>query len=240
MILAGFGLYSIFKKSLPSAVLLISFPLTFYLFMGAYPRVFMRNMVAVVPFLGLLGAFGAFQLTRYLWRWGSPTEAFRRKLGWALSIAVVVGTGWGLFSQGLKDYHHVRVITLPNTRWLAEKWIKKHIPPGARIIKEAYAARISGTIYKVEDLEVGGFAKKDVIYDLEEFDYIILSSDSHVRFFADPERYPDEVRIYRSIMSTHQLRKIFIPDNKTVSGPVIRIYEVRTRASVQTRKASPS
>jgi hypothetical protein len=131
-------------------------------------------------------------------------------------------------------------MTLPNTRWLAEKWIKKHIPPGARIIKEAYTARISGTIYKVEDLEVGGFAKKDVIYDLEEFDYIILSSDSHVRFFADPERYPDEIRIYRNIMSTHPLRKIFIPDNKTVSGPVIRIHEVRKRASVRTGKASPS
>jgi len=93
MILAGFGIFFAFRKSLPSAVLLISFPLPFYLFMGAYPVVFMRNMVAVVPFLGLLGAFGAFQLTRYLWRWGSPAEAFRRKLGWALSIAVVIGTG---------------------------------------------------------------------------------------------------------------------------------------------------
>ena len=240
MILAGFGIFFAFRKSLQSAVLLISFPLAFYLLMGAYPVVFMRNMVAVVPFLGLLGAFGAFQLTRYLWRWGSPAEAFRRKLGWALSIAVVIGTGWGLCSQGLKDYDHVRVITLPNTRWLAEKWIKKHIPPGARIIKEAYTARISGTIYKVEDLEVGGFAKKDIMYDLEEFDYIILSSGSYTRFFADPERYPDEVRIYRSLMSTHPLRKIFIPDNKTVSGPVIRIHEVRNRASLRTKKASPS
>jgi len=238
MILAGFGLYSIFKKSLPSAVLLISFPLTFYLFMGAYPRVFMRNMVAVVPFLGLLGAFGAFQLTRYLWRWGSPLEAFRRKLGWALSVAVVIGTGWGLCTQGLKDYRQVRVMTLPNTRWLAEIWIKQHIPAGARIIKESYTPSIIKKC-KVVDLGVAGFAKKRVQYNLESFDFIILSSDSYNRFFADPESFPDEVRIYRSIMSTHPLRKIFIPDNKTTSGPVIRIHKVRKPASVRTGRTSP-
>jgi 4-amino-4-deoxy-L-arabinose transferase-like glycosyltransferase len=231
MILAGFGLFFILRKSLPSAVLLISFPLPFYLFMGAYPRVFMRNMVAIVPFLSLLGAFGAFQLTRYLWRWGSPPEAFRRKLGWVLSVAVVIGTGWGLYSQGLKDYHHVRVMTLPNTRWLAEIWIKRHIPAGARIIKESYTPSIIKKC-KVVDLGVAGFAKKRIRYNLEEFDYIILSSGSYNRFFADPESFPDEVRIYRSIMSTHPLRKIIIPDNRMVSGPVIRIYEVRKRASV--------
>jgi len=240
MILAGFGLYSIFRKSLPSAVLLISFPLPFYLFMGAYPRVFMRNMVAVVPFLSLLGAFGAFELTRYLWRWRSQPKAFSRKLGWALSVAVVIGTGWGLCSQGLKEYHHVRVITLPNTRWLAEIWIKKNIPSGARIIKEYYTPSTREIKCKVKDLGVAGFAKKRVRYNLEKFDYIILSSDSHGRFFIHPERFPDEVRIYRSIMSTHPLKKIFIPDNKTVSGPVIRIYEVRKRASIRTRKASSS
>jgi hypothetical protein len=130
-------------------------------------------------------------------------------------------------------------MTLPNTRWLAEIWIKKHIPPGARIIKESYTARISRTKYKVEDLRVGGFAKKGVQYNLESFDYIILSSDSYGRFFADPERNPDEVRIYRSIMSTHPLRKIFIPDNKAVSGPVIRIYKVQKWASVRTGRTSP-
>jgi hypothetical protein len=239
MILAGFGLYSIFRKSLPSAVLLISFPLTFYLFMGAYPRVFMRNMVAVVPFLGLLGAFGAFRLTRYLWRGGSPAEAFRRKLGRALSVAVVIGTGWGLCGQGLKEYHQVRVMTLPNTRWLAEIWIQQHIPAGARIIKESYTPSIRKKC-KVVDLGVAGFAKKRVRYNLEEFDYIILSSGSYNRFFVDPESFPDEVRIYRNIMSTHPLRKIFIPDNKTVSGPVIRIHKVRKRASFRTRKTFPS
>ena len=227
IILAGFGIFFAFRKNLPSAVLLLSFPLPFYLFMGAYPRVYVRNMVSVVPFLCLLGAFGAFQLTRYFWSWGNSPEAFRRKLGWVLSAAVVIGTGWGIWSQGQKDYHDMRLMTLPNTRWLAEKWIKKNIPPGARIIKEAYAPRVSETVYKVTDLHVGGFAKKNAVYNLEEFDYIILSNGSYGRFFKYPERYPDEVRTYQNIMSTYPLKKIFAPDDKTVSGPEIRILEVR-------------
>jgi len=227
MVLAGFGIFFAFRKILSSAVFLISFPLPFYLLMGAYPRVYIRNMVVVVPFLSLLGAFGAFQLVRHFWRWGRPTEAFRRKLGWVLSVAVVIGTGWTIYSQGLKEYNSARVMTLPNTRWLAEKWIKKNIPPGSRVIKEAYTPRVSETIYKVKDLHVGGFAKKDVIYNLEEFDYIILSSGSYDRFFKYPERYPDEVRIYRNIMSAYPPKMIFTPDEKTVSGPEIRILEVR-------------
>jgi len=130
-------------------------------------------------------------------------------------------------------------MTLPNTRWLAEIWIKRHIPAGARIIEESYTPSIINKC-KVVDLGVAGFAKKSVRYSLEEFDYIILSSGSYKRFFTNPESFPDEVRIYRSIMSTHPLRKIFIPDNKTVSGPVIRIHKVQKQASIRIRRASPS
>lgn len=239
MIFAGFGLYALFRKSVRSAVLLLSFPLTFFMFMGAYPRIFMRNMVVILPFLGLFGAFGAWTLTRYLWSFRSSPNAFRRRLSWALAAAVVIGTGWGLFGQGMKEYRRVQVMTLPNTRWLAEKWIDAYIPRDARIIKEYYTPSVRNK-RKVVDLGVAGFAKKRVKYDLKGFDYIILSSDSHGRFFAHPERFPDEVRIYRNIMSAYPLRKIFVPDNTTMTGPVIRIYQVRRPASAQEGKAPPS
>ncbi len=178
-------------------------------------------MVTLIPFLALLGGYAFSSALDYL-----NEDRVRRKLRkcrYLAYILLIVFTGLGIYQQSSRALTHVRRITLPDTRWVSKIWVEKNIPPGSIIGREEYTPPISPRRYRVVFL--GFLASTE--YEVDQFDYIILSSNSYERFIVDEQRYPHQAQKYKDVFSNYKLIKEFAPDNKTAGGPVIRIYKIR-------------
>jgi riboflavin transporter FmnP len=200
---------------------LMSFALPYYLFFGAFPVHFDRNMVVLVPFLALFcGCF--FHLFPDCLKKVCRKSVFGKHQHLTYALIIVLGSV-GLCDQGRKIFEHIKRMRLPDTRWVSKVWIEQNIPAGSSIGREHYTPPVDTKSYRVSYLGFHGLKNAR----LDDFDYIIASSGDYERFFRDEKRYPAEVQKYRQIHSKYKLVKEFVPDNKHVTGPVIRIYKIK-------------
>ncbi len=119
-----------------------------------------------------------------------------------------------------------------NTRLLARAWIEENLPQGSHLLQEGYGPFLAGTTYVVTDkgtlanVVAAPFAADGNLQALrqEGYDYVVASSYIYNRYFAEPERYPDEINFYNQLFATGALIKEFEPAWHQ-SGPVLRIYQ---------------
>ncbi len=212
LIMSLVGCILLYLKDKKKAILLLSFPLVYYIFLGAFKVYFDRNLICIIPFLALLGSYSAIKIA----------DLFKGPLAF-FSMIIALCVSVGIYAQSNKALNHIRIITLPDTRLVSKVWIEKNIPHGVRIAREHFTPPIEEHLFEVTN--VGLFGLKDI--SLNDFDYIIASSLDYGRFIEDATRYPLEAKKYREIFHKFKLIREFIPDNKTTGGPVIRVYRVR-------------
>ncbi|MEI2750223.1 MAG: hypothetical protein V9E88_15870 [Ferruginibacter sp.] len=112
----------------------------------------------------------------------------------------------------------------PNTRLEARAWMAAHLPPASRLLQESYGAPLDNLSFRLPKpfarsrTRVISSALRNLGYD-----YVVASSAIYDRYFAEPERYPDEIAFYNQLFATSALVKEFDPAWYE-SGPVIRIY----------------
>jgi len=192
----GFGLLAHSRPRL--AAILAVFPLTLFLFMGAYPVRFDRNMVALVSFAAVAaGCALAFAVARALATGGLPAK---RRAAAAAAFLIVAALSFGALDQLARSRAYTRLVTLPHTRWLSKIWIDENLPAGSRIAREFYTPPIDAKRFDV--VEVGCFV-------------------NHA------DRYPEQAAAYHRIFSRYDLVKTFKGDWRTSTGPEIRIYRRR-------------
>jgi len=218
LVMGGIGAIALFFADKRKALFLISFPLVYFIFLGAYKVHFERNIVCLVPFLALAGGYGVASVM------GHSRKFVGNKYLWiAACLLVAAITLTGIYGQAKRSVVYISRITLPDTRWVSKIWIEENLPAGARIAREHYTPPIDPRKFKVTYLGLFGLIKNR----LDFYDYIIASSSDYSRFLKDEARYPDEAARYKGIFSAYALVKEFVADNKTIGGPTIRIYKVR-------------
>ena len=112
------------RRDWRSGLLLVAFPVAFYLYMGAQGRFFGRWLLPVYPALCVLAAYAAVV----------AADRLRAHRGWALA-----GIAALLCVQGLLASVHVdRVLGREDTRTEALRWIDGHVPPRARVVVEPF------------------------------------------------------------------------------------------------------
>ncbi len=217
-------------------LLVLAFPLIYIGFIGRYPVFFPRNLEPMVPFLALLGGAAAGITAQRVKTRLSPV---RQRL--AVGLLVLVA-GIGMAQQGNMAYAHIRLITLPDTRWQATLWAAEHLPPGARILREPHTPNLAqitndaGTGPRFAVQGVGWALSSLTPEQMRGFHYAVVSSAMFSRYTRHPEQYPKEAERYRRLFEENEMVAVFKADRKTLYGPEIRIYRLRWQA--QSRSGS--
>ncbi len=200
-------------------ILLISFPLAYYLIMGSFSRHFDRYILPVVPFLVIAGAVFLVKIASIL----SRSERRQNFVVVGLALAII------LF-PGIRVVRYVHLMTQQGTGLQAKEWVEMNIPQGKKILYETYSPPLSGYI------TVGGGAADKVghhtlaQYKEAGFDYIIMNSFSYDRYLnTSLERFESHKRNYEEIEAKCELVMQFDPPpfSPANPSPTIKIYKVK-------------
>lgn len=172
-------------------LILLSFPMIYFLYVGSWYTKFIRYMVPVLPFLILFAAWFLILIQKRWPRLGTILISFTllSTLFWAIAF----------FS----------IYTRPQTRITASRWIYQNIPPGAKILTEHWDDGLPVPLpsenpgkYEIEQLaiyEPDNQRKLEYYSDkLSQADYIIINSRRlYSTLIYLPEKYPITSRYYQ-------------------------------------------
>lgn len=171
----GLGLwgFSILQTRHPTRLLMLSFPLVYYLSMGSTQHYFARYAVPLVPFLALLAAATLVTIST---QWPGKS--------WWLGGLLLISIGPSLFSS----LRHDLLLTRTDTRTLAKAWIEQTIPAGAHLAQEwpihgppllstEQTQIMAQPTYEIAVMGKTGLAEQPLSwYRAQGIDYLITSS----------------------------------------------------------------
>ncbi|HEX9990911.1 MAG TPA: phospholipid carrier-dependent glycosyltransferase [Chloroflexia bacterium] len=221
------GIVVAFVRHRRADVLLLIFPLAFYLSMSSYRVNFTRNLLPMLPFTSILAAVplafaGKALLARILASRRINPRLAGRIAPWLLALLVALSVLPMTASALQRGYRQ----TQPDTRVRASQWLDANVRPGTKLWLEPQTPVLTPGRYltghsehvtdnppdwyvanRYEYVVLSEGAYKDVVYDHPEANPPLR--DAYLRFFAD-----NESRLAASFESN----KIDHP------GPSIRIY----------------
>jgi len=231
LFLAG-SLFLIFRHD-PEDILLLSFPATYYLFIGSFETTIPRYILPILPFLAIIGASPAHALSGIL---GERTRAGLAAIPTvAISLAAIPSLAasleWDLLT-GKTD-----------TRTLAKEWIETHIPRGSRIAIDSLGPPLSDSDYRLFVAFRGelrpipdpwGHYRLGEIKELgclleEGIEYAVVNSHAYGNYRRVPHLYPDEHAFYRDLEAGGELLRTFQPEGRP--GPEIKVYFLSHRGT---------
>jgi 4-amino-4-deoxy-L-arabinose transferase-like glycosyltransferase len=219
-VIAGMlGLLGLLWRDWKKGLLLLSFPILYYLLISRFVVRFERNLVPLLPFLALGGGYlldaGTDWLTERL-KWG-------KLAGYMLPV---VGTGLLLALPLVASVSFDRALSQTDHRETAGRWVEQHIQPGSKIAIEHYSIPFDYDRYQVEDVIRMGDHSVDW-YEEEGFDILIISDGIWEVLRRQPENYAGEVAVYHELSTSGELLAEFVPQPPKISVagyPTIGIY----------------
>ncbi len=186
------GLVSIIRRE-TKGIVLLSFALVYAVFINLYTVHFETTILPVIPWLIILAAVCLTRLFDF--------TARRLALNRLASGAVLAGLALGLAAEPLRASvaHNLHLLE-PDGREYARQWIDAHLPPGARVMVEAYAPYPDRARFAVQGL-YGLQDRPPEWYIANGFEYLVFSQGTYGRYFADPVRYAKEVERYQTLFA---------------------------------------
>ena len=211
--LAGLGVGLALVRRRRSELLLLSFPLCYFVAIGSARLRWDRWIIPVLPFMTIFAAHGVVTLV--------GTVHFRRNL--LLSLAAVLLAIMPTAQILRYDYRQSQ----DDTRTLARRWVESNISLGARIAQDWYSGVLSRERYDVLEIPTLS-ANPPRFYEEQGFKYLIVSSYMYGRYLAEPQKYPDNVAFYTWLFENRRLVHEIAPDDWNRPGPTIKIFEIET------------
>lgn len=230
--------------------LLLAFPVTYFVVMGATRHYFARYALPLVPFAAVFAADGIVWLA-------SRFSRRSRSLVWAVTTVFVLAA----IAQPLAaSVRHDWLLTQTDTRTLAKAWIEANLPEGAKIAVDwpthgpplstsERAVPRSERVYDVTIVGGTGLSDHPIEWYRENgFDYLIASSFIYRIPLVFPEQDRERRAFYDSLGRELTQVQAFYPTNdesepgfifdeiygpaislwqRERPGPVIRIYRVQ-------------
>ncbi|NWG75023.1 MAG: phospholipid carrier-dependent glycosyltransferase [Rubrivivax sp.] len=225
LVLSLIGLFSLLitVKANRQTVLILSFPLIYYLFMGLTRHYFARYTLPLIPFLALFAAQAAVIISN----WADTKQS---NLGRVLMGVFIIA---GIVQPLLQSIQHNILLTQVDTRTLAKEWIEGNIPPGTKIAMDwpvqspplATVERTEPDSNKVYDVTlVNGPGLSDhslAWYRKQGFNYLIASSFIYNIPLVDPLWNVKRQTFYTSLDHQLELVQKFSPGKDGVEPPFI-------------------
>ncbi len=219
------------------SILLLLFPVTYYLLMGSTRNYFARYTLPLVPFIALFAAetFIVVAIWAATRRW--------RSLSWAVVGILLIGA---VVQPLIKSIRHDVILTRQDTRTLAKEWIENHIPAEAKVAVEwptfgpplstpEGLTPYSHKVYLVDVIDGTGLSRHPVIWYREQgFDYLISSSFIYNIPLSFEEWDVERRNFYTSLDQELRLVKEFRPSTEEgelpfifdeIYGPVISLWQ---------------
>ncbi|MCB0334571.1 MAG: hypothetical protein KDD55_13795, partial [Bdellovibrionales bacterium] len=216
LVLSVLGVLVVFIKDWKRAVLLLVFPLLYFVFICLFT---VRNERTLLPVLSFVILFAAFLLGKLATLFSGGEE--RAPALRAIFLFVFCGAAMYLpYESSAKQA--IRLVS-PNSRDLAREWIANNIPAKSKIALERYAPYIDPDTFDV--VVLWELNKKDAQwFEDEGVEYIVASGWMYGRYFRAKEQYPKEYQAYQELFERYPLVKRF-----KLNGPDVRILRVRPR-----------
>jgi len=148
-------------------LLLVSYPLAYYLLAGASANVFVRYMIPVVPFLCIFGAVFVDWVAGYV---AAAMRVAKPIVAWAIAFIVIAPSAWSVVAYDV-------VLARQDSRVMAADWVLQNVPRGASVY-------VTGNAYGHPPLE----DRVDPKWHLVTWDYRASNFiEGRKRFFGDPD-----------------------------------------------------
>lgn len=193
-------------------VLLSAFAAIYLPFIGRMVVRTDRMVVPLVPFLCLLAATLLVALHARI-----QASMERRPLFVALAGLTILALTWPTITM-LKD---TLWLTGHQSREQARRWLDDHVPSGSKLAIESYSPFVDPGRFTVEGV-VRMIDHPIEWYVDNQFDYLVFSDAMFGRYFADAERYADQVRQYNLFF--HAFEEPVSFDDGRIA---VHIYKVR-------------
>jgi 4-amino-4-deoxy-L-arabinose transferase-like glycosyltransferase len=206
-----------------TSILLLSFPLLYYLLMGASRHYFARYALPLVPFAALFAAEAIMAL---------PTMLVSRRVGLGTGVAVLLAVA-AIVQPLAWDVQHDLLLTRQDTRTLAKTWIEANLPEGSKIAVDwpvhgpplSTPERMVPHSDKVYDVvSIGGLGLADHSlqwYKEQGFDYLIASSFISDLSVVDKNLDMERRKFYISLDQELTLLREFRPYTGDTEPPFI-------------------
>jgi len=227
-ILAGLGILWTLFKGKKRELLLLCFPLIYFLAIGLGRLRWARWIIPVIPFMAIFAGMFLQKIIDAL-----PKANFlQRNKDFLLAIIAILLT----INLTYKIICHDYLISHKDTRTYCKEWVENNIPGGSKIAQEKYTCQIwkpglpsrwdfSNTLFDIT--RKFSLSEKPFEYYMEEgFDYLLVSSFQYDRYFAESAKYPKNVNFYNMLFKKGELIQEFRPNPKNKPGPTIKIYKI--------------
>lgn len=202
--LAGF-IISIFRITRKEIVLL-TFPLLYFLFIGMGHYKWERYVIPLLPFVAIYA--GKF-LVEFVSRMSRILpEAYQKKENYLLiGIAIII-----IINPVYNIIRYDNLLTQPDTRNISAQWVEKHIPVKSKIGQDYYTGILPEEMFAITKKYSLSQEKSLDEYRSEGYHYILVSSTMYDRYFAEPDKYRKNVEFYKRLFTECELVKEFKPD----------------------------
>jgi hypothetical protein len=209
LLLAAGGLGLLAWRRRPADIVLLAFPLPYFLVIGTWSSRFERYALPLLPFLALFAAVALVALVRSL----APATWRETRRGW---LVVAVAAALLLAPEVYRVARFHVLLGRPDTRQVAADWIERELPPGVRIAMEPYSPAIQVTPAQARRTlgprgatpAIAGGTGFEVVrltlYDLDQLvrdqvAYVVLSGFMFERKARACDRYPAECHFYAEL-----------------------------------------
>lgn len=123
-LISFYGFYVMVSRNKKVGIVLLSFPLAYYLLIGGSLTVFTRYVIPLLPFFAMAAAAGVADLSKRI----SLRVRNVRPFGAAavMSVLLLVPSLWNIYQSN-------RLLSGRDSRLLAADWIEKNIPGGSSV-----------------------------------------------------------------------------------------------------------
>ncbi|HEU5421970.1 MAG TPA: glycosyltransferase family 39 protein [Nitrolancea sp.] len=194
------------------ALLLLVFPLLYYLDSSRYVVRFDRQLIPILPFLAIIGGRWLGWLPPLRWR---PAWAVRAGVAALLLAAFAVP----LVQAARLDAETAK----PDLRYAARDWIRANLPAGVVIAREWYTPPVDELGDK--DIYLRAVYEQSLAwYRQRGVQYLVVSEFMYGRYLTEPEQYPQEAAFYRALFARPAL--VHLTRGDRYSGPEIWVFRL--------------
>ncbi len=200
-------------------VLLLVFPILYYVLVARFVVRFERNMVPLLPFLAL----GAGWLLDVSADWIANRFRLNRTLSHSFAaLGAVILLALPLAAAVSFD----AAINRSDMREAAGQWLEENVRTGSKIAIEHYSIPFDHASYQVED--VLRITDHDLTwYQQEEYDVLVISDGVWPVLHDQPEHYAEKLEVYAELVNDSELLAEFAsrPPGIVVAGyPTVAVY----------------
>jgi len=226
---AGLGLIWVLWRRSYKRILLLVFPIAFFIAIGFGQLRWQRWAITILPFEAILFAVGFYGLYTFLAAWRS-LGAHRKKVAVAFAAVLI---GFSIPHTAISIKEAIRR-DRPATMTVADQWVCKNLPVGSRIVFEAPVKMSQPRRFRLMFRGLGGVLKYGLTdYRNNGLEYIILTSSRTDRYYRQPQKYAGHIQRYEEIEAKCKLVKRI--DNKFNPGPVIEIFQLPVSRTLKGR-----